>query len=216
MSYQIESVVILTTWAALLVILLVGRSFVRRRFLEGSPNLRGSNLSDPANRPGSLRSKAGTLFVFTANIATVALVFTAAISAPVSQRLDWMRVNLPPWVQVLGSGLFVLNAGWGLLALLFNPNYTPMFQPMREQFMLARRGPYAVVRHPRYTGEAWLNVILFMLTGIWLPLLGALGWIPMYYQARAEEESLTTLAGQEYEEYCQRTGMFFPRIRGIR
>ncbi len=126
-----------------------------------------------------------------------------------------MKVNLPPWVHVLGGILFVINMVWGLLALLFNPNYTPMFQPMREQFLLARRGPYAVVRHRRYAGEAWLNVVLFMFTGIWLPLLGALGWIAMYHQARAEEEVLITLAGQEYEEYCQRTGMFFPRLKGI-
>lgn len=109
----------------------------------------------------------------------------------------------------------MLNAVWGLLAALFNPNYTPCFQPMKKQFLLAMRGPYAVVRHPRYAGEAWLNVILFMFTGIWLPLLGVLRWIAMYDQARAEEEILMTLAGEEYKKYRQRTGMFFPSLKGI-
>jgi protein-S-isoprenylcysteine O-methyltransferase Ste14 len=72
-----------------------------------------------------------------------------------------------------------------------------------------------VIRHPRYAAEAWLNIILFMFTGIWFPLLGALGWIAMYYQARAEDEILLTLAGEDYEKYRKRTGMFFPRLKGI-
>ncbi|MFQ5435209.1 MAG: methyltransferase family protein, partial [Anaerolineae bacterium] len=115
---------------------------------------------------------------------------------------------------VLGSILSVLNAVWGLLALFFNPNYTPLFQPMKDQFVLATRGPYAVVRHPRYAAEIWLNIILFMFTGIWIPLLGVPGWIAMYNQARAEEHHLMTLAGETYRQYRQRTGMFFPRLTG--
>lgn len=49
----------------------------------------------------------------------------------------------------------------------------------------------------------------------WLPLLGLLGWIAIYDQARAEEEILMMLAGEKYEKYRQRTGMFFPRLKGI-
>ena len=214
MSHQIESMIIIATWVVLLVFLLVDRNFVKRRFLEGASNVRIPDAPSRDNTPGSPRSKIGALFVFAANIATFALLFVAAVTPPGVQLLDWIRVDLPPWVNVLGSMLFVLNAVWGLLAALFNPNYTPCFQPMKKQFLLAMRGPYAVVRHPRFAGEAWLNVILFMFTGIWLPLLGVLGWIAMYDQARAEEEILMTLAGEEYEKYRQRTGMCFPSLKG--
>lgn len=216
MSYQAESVIILTTWFSLLVFLPISRNFVKRRFLDGSPIVRISEASGQHNKPGSPWSKIGTLFVFTANIATFALIFAAAVSLPVVQRLVWVSIDFPPWVNVLGSMLFVLDSVWGQLALLFNPNYTPLFQPMRERFLLASRGPYAVIRHPRYAAEACLNIILFMFTGIWFPLLGALGWIAMYYQARAEDEILLTLAGEDYEKYRQRTGMFLPRLKGIR
>lgn len=212
MPYQVESLIIITTWAVLLVFLLVSRNYVKQRFLENSPIVRISGASGQDNKPGSPWSKIGALFVFIANIATFALVFTAAISPSVIQRLDWISVDLPPWVNFLGSILSVLDAVWGLLALLFNPNYTPMFQPMKKQFLLATRGPYAVMRHPRYAAEIWLNVILFLFTGIWLPLLGALGWVAMYYQARAEENLLAALAGEEYDKYRQSTGMFFPRL----
>lgn len=209
MSHQIASLIIIATWVALLVSLLFSRNFVKRRFLESASIIHIPDTSDKDIKPGSAWSKIGALFVFAANIAAFALVFAAAVSPSAVQRLDWMSVDLPTWVNVLGSMLFALDAVWGLLALLFNPNYTPMFQPMKKQFLLAKRGPYAVVRHPRYAAEVWLNVILFMFTGIWLPLLGALGWIAMYHQARAEEETLTTLAGEEYVKYRKRTGMFF-------
>jgi protein-S-isoprenylcysteine O-methyltransferase Ste14 len=215
MSTQVESTIILTTWVALLLILYVSQNFVKRRFLKDSPNVQIPNSSRQGNQPGSSRSKIGTLFVFASNIATIMLVFTAAISPSTVKRLDWISVDLPLWVYFCGGIFFVLNAVWGLLAALFNPNYTPCFHPMKKQFLLATRGPYAVVRHPRYVGEAWLNVILFMFTGIWLPLLGLLGWIAIYDQARAEEEILMMLAGEKYEKYRQRTGMFFPRLKGI-
>lgn len=215
MSYRVESTIILTAWVTLLVILYVGQNFVKRKFLKDSPNVRIPNAPRQGNPPGSSRSKIGTLFVFAANIATFALLFLATVTPQPRQHLGWASVDLPPWVNILGSILFVLNSVWGLLSALFNPNYTPCFQPMKKQFLLAIRGPYAVVRHPRYTAEAWLNVILFMFTGIWIPLLGVLGWIGMYYQARAEEEILRSLAGDEYEKYCNRTGMFFPRLKGI-
>ena len=215
MSHQVESMIIIATWVALLVFFLASRNFVKRRFLKGSLNVRIPDESGQANKPGSSLSQIGALFVFAANIATFALVFTAAISPSVIQRLDWISVDLPPWVNFLGSILSVFDAVWGLLALLFNPNYTPRFQPMKNQFLLATRGPYAVRRHPRYAAEIWLNVILFLFTGIWLPLLGALGWVAMYYQARAEENLLAALAGGEYDRYRQRTGMFFPRLMGV-
>ena len=216
MSYQTESITIITTWVALLIFLPISRNFVKQRFLKGAPKFRISTASGQNNKPGSPLSQIGTLFVFIANIATFALVFTAAMTPASIQPLNWLSVHLPPWVSILGSILFVLNAVWGQLVLLFNPNYTPLFQPMRDQFLLATRGPYAVLRHPRYAAEAWLNMVLMIFTGFWLPLLGALGWIAMYHQARAEEEILLALAGDEYEEYRQRTGMFFPRRKGIR
>lgn len=214
MSHQIIAFVILITWAALLAVYYPGRAYVISRYLQDAPIIRIADAADPTNKPGSLWSRIGALFVFGANIATFILVFMAAISPATSQRLTWVSVGLPPWVNVLGSILSVLNAVWGLLALFFNPNYTPLFQPMKDQFVLATRGPYAVVRHPRYAAEIWLNIILFMFTGIWIPLLGVPGWIAMYNQARAEEHHLMTLAGETYRQYRQRTGMFFPRLTG--
>jgi protein-S-isoprenylcysteine O-methyltransferase Ste14 len=214
MSYQIIAFVILITWAVLLAVYFPGRACVRNRYLKDAPIIHIADAAMQTNKPGSPSSRIGSLFVFGTNIATFTLVFIAAFSPASSQRLAWASVGLPLWVNVLGSILSVLNAIWGLLALFFNPNYTPLFQPTKDQFLLATRGPYALVRHPRYAAEIWLNVILFMFTGIWIPLLGALGWVAMYYQARDEENHVMALAGEVYGKYHQRTGMLFPRFSG--
>jgi protein-S-isoprenylcysteine O-methyltransferase Ste14 len=197
----------------LLVAYYGARAYVKRRYLKDSQIIHIPEAFYPKNKPGSPWSIIGSLVVFGANIATFVLILTTAFAPTSSQHLARLSVSLPLWVNVLGSILSVLNAVWGLMALLFNPNYTPMFHPMKNQFVLATRGPYALVRHPRYMAEVWLNIILFMFTGIWIPLLGSLGWIAMYFQAQAEENHLMTLAGEAYDMYRQRTGMFFPRFR---
>lgn len=215
MTYQTEASIILATWVVLLSLYLVNRYIIKNRFLKQPLNITVSQLTGQDIRPGSLLSKIGVLFIFIANIGTFALVFVAGVFPVIDTFLGSLHVDLPFWINLPGSIFFILNAVWGLLVLVFNPNYTPLTKRMSVHFLLATQGPYATIRHPRYAGEACLNIILFMFTGIWLPLLGILGWIAMYYQVRAEEEILITLAGEAYVKYRQRTGMFFPRLKGI-
>jgi protein-S-isoprenylcysteine O-methyltransferase Ste14 len=214
MTYQTITFIILITWAVLLTIYFLGRDNLRNRYLKNTVIIHSADANVPIASPGTSRSKIGSLVVFGSNIATFGLIFIAALSPELSQRLTWVSVGLPPWLNVFGSILFVLNLVWGFLALIFNPNYTPLYQPMKQQFLLATRGPYAVLRHPRYAVEIWQNLILFIFTGFWTSLLGALGWIAMYNQAREEERHLMTLAGEAYGKYRQHTGMFLPKLSG--
>ena len=94
--------------------------------------------------------------------------------------------------------LFVLAATWCTLALIYNPGYRPFFLKPKTAARLATRGPYALVRHPRYAGEAALNFILAAFTGAWLPLLGVLGWPALRGQAQVEEEWLLMAAPESY------------------
>lgn len=215
MTYQAEAKIIFFIWVVLLLLYLVNRYIIKNRFLKQPLIITVSQLTGQDFRPGSPLSRIGVLFVFIVNIVTFALVFVAAVSPVIDMLLEPMHIDLSFWINLPGSIFFIFNAVWGLLVLVFNPNYTPLTRRMSVHFLLATHGPYAIIRHPRYAGEAWLNIILFMFTGIWLPLLGTLGWIAIYYQARAEEEFLITQAGEAYEKYRQCTGMFFPELKGI-
>ncbi len=160
---------------------------------------------------GSPATAAGALAVFLANIVTMGLFLLAAARPELQDFLETVRIPLPVEVQIAGAVLFLFNGLWGLLVLIFNPAYTPFFLKGKGQITLATRGPYAIIRHPRYGSEAALNVILFLFTGAWIPLLGILGWAAIRRQAMNEEEFLLRAAPETYERYMAVTGRFLPR-----
>jgi len=76
-------------------------------------------------------------------------------------------------------------------------------------------GPYAIVRHPIYTGISVASFATAAMRGTALAWLGAgvmtLGW---YVKARMEEEFLREELGAEaYGAYAQRVPMLVPLLR---
>lgn len=212
-STRSQATIILLTWGVLLALYALDKYVTKIRFLK-APIVVDLG-AGPASRPGSFLSGAGVLFVFVINIATAGLVFGSALSPAVESALNLLRLKLPLWVQVAGGLLFVLYSLWGLLVLFYNPNYTPLYKHLHGQYVIVTEGPYRLVRHPRYEAAALANLIFFLFTGFWLPLLGILGWAAIYAQAQAEERFLLTLAPEAYGAYRRRTGMFFPRIQSL-
>jgi protein-S-isoprenylcysteine O-methyltransferase Ste14 len=75
-------------------------------------------------------------------------------------------------------------------------------------------GPYALVRHPIYTGIITATVALAAQRGT---LLALAGWVLVvlgfWIKARLEERFLRAELGPEvYEAYARRTGMLFPGL----
>lgn len=205
--------VILITWGVMAVLYALGRGWLKTRLLPRATIIRLSAAAQAQTRQGDWSARAGTLWVFMANICTAGLVIAALCLPAVSTFLATVRIALPAGVTALGRLLFVAGQLWGLGAMLYNPHYTPLYRPLRREFILATQGPYALVRHPRYAAEAALNGALFLLTGVWLPLLGLLGWWGLHRQAVAEEQCLLAIVGEPYREYRRQTGMFWPRLR---
>jgi protein-S-isoprenylcysteine O-methyltransferase Ste14 len=154
---------------------------------------------------------AGTLLVFLVNILTLGMFVCAAVWPPIAAAVDRMRIRPAPGLQLLGALLFLLDGVWGLLVLVYHPGYTPFSLRRDSKILPATRGPYALVRHPRYASEAALNLILFLLTGMWIPLLGTIGWGALHLQAEIEEQYLLRAAPEAYGRYRASTGRFLPR-----
>ncbi|MCJ7676740.1 MAG: hypothetical protein MUO35_03345 [Anaerolineales bacterium] len=203
--------IIIVTYLVLLLAWAATRRAAMRQFAAGAPRIQ---IPDPLRQgapPGSLATGAGTILAFLVNIVTLGLVLAAGFLPDVAAQLERMRIALPSWLHVAGAALFVLESTWGLWVLLAHPGYTPLYRRPGTDLRLAMRGPYAIVRHPRYVAEATLHVILFLLTGWWLPLLGILAWPAVGRQARAEEAFLALAAPDLYAEYARHTGRFLPR-----
>ncbi|MBN1933401.1 MAG: isoprenylcysteine carboxylmethyltransferase family protein [Anaerolineae bacterium] len=213
MSAQVQATMTLITWGVLMTLYALNKYVIKHDFLK-SPIL--VDLSAvPISRPGSFIAGAGVLFTFVSNIATIGVVFGCALSPSFENAVRFLRFNLPLWVNVACGVLFVLNSLWGLLVLFYNPNYTPLYKQLRGHYIIVTEGPYRLVRHPRYAAEALANLIFFLFTGVWLSLLGILGWAAIYAQGKAEEQFLLALSPQAYGDYRRRTGMFFPQIRQL-
>jgi protein-S-isoprenylcysteine O-methyltransferase Ste14 len=121
-------------------------------------------------------------------------------SASHSSLLGWTGVAL----CAFGFGL-AINARWHL-----GRNWgMPMSR--KEQPELVASGPYALIRHPIYTG-----LILAMLgSAIGVNLSWALMLVPVgayfIYSARREETVMLQLFPEQYAAYMARTGMLAPR-----
>ena len=75
-------------------------------------------------------------------------------------------------------------------------------------------GPYRLSRNPMLTG-----IFLYLAgCGVWLWVWQAAAFfvafvLVMLLQVRSEERRLQRDFGDEYAEYCRRTGRFFPKIK---
>jgi protein-S-isoprenylcysteine O-methyltransferase Ste14 len=86
---------------------------------------------------------------------------------------------------------------------------------LKEEHRIIDTGPYALVRHPIYSGlllSAWASAAIH---GNSMGFLGAaLMTLGFYLKARREEQLLITELGAAYESYLRRVPMLFPFSMG--
>ena len=122
------------------------------------------------------------------------------------------------WVVVFGGSNLVWALIMGVSVLLLIMGYILMSKGWRQihaaQGKLVTTGVYAFVRHPQYTG-LFLLIIAFLiqwptlLTVIMAPIL-----IYAYVQlSRAEESAIQGGFSDAYQNYRNRTPMFFPKLK---
>jgi protein-S-isoprenylcysteine O-methyltransferase Ste14 len=84
---------------------------------------------------------------------------------------------------------------------------------LKKDHQLIRSGPYAIVRHPIYSGFMLATLGTAIAFGEWSGLLAfvmiAIAW---GYKATLEERALTEKFGNEYEEYRRRVKRLVPFI----
>lgn len=107
--------------------------------------------------------------------------------------------------------LFVL---WGRLAL--GRNYfvsTGFGAQLFAGHRLVTGGPFALVRHPMYTGIILAALGSLLIYATWTTLLLACFSPFITARARREEAALAAGFGAQWQEYCKRVPAFVPRLR---
>ncbi|MGH2450171.1 MAG: methyltransferase family protein [Candidatus Limnocylindria bacterium] len=124
------------------------------------------------------------------------------------------ETELPEPVRWAGLGIAVAGIAFAIWAALTLGRHFDMEVEVHGGHEVITSGPYAIVRHPVYSGLALQFLGACLATGNWLLVLGTLlmSFPAFWYRARAEERLLEREL-PAYAEYARRVGMLLPGIR---
>jgi protein-S-isoprenylcysteine O-methyltransferase Ste14 len=144
------------------------------------------------------------------------IVLAAVLLAFRIEALAWLNGRfVPPTMAAYWLGLFVVAAGlafavWARVYLGRNWSATVTIKQDHE---LVRTGPYAVVRHPIYTGIVLALFGTAIVVGEWRGLLAlALITIGFLFKIRTEERFMGEIFGERYARYRAEVPALIPFI----
>ena len=117
--------------------------------------------------------------------------------------------------RALGLALCVGGVGVSLWAIAMLGRHYDLVLEIHAGHEIVRRGPFAFVRHPVYTGLAIHFIGACLATGNLLLFAGTLlVTLPTFWiRARVEEQLLRGEFGPEYDRYARDVPMLLPGLR---
>jgi len=135
-------------------------------------------------------------------MALVALsVVLPLIVAGFDHRFDWSHVAAIP----VATADLAIVAGFLIQFLAFKENSfaSAIIAIVPEQRVIST-GPYAVVRHPMYSGALVVSLFTPMALGSWWGLWCSLMWLTAVVLRILDEEALLRQSLPGYEEFCRK------------
>ena len=142
----------------------------------------------------------------------VLFLFGALPNGSLIARPDWIAPAAIRWAMVVATAAGFLFCWWARVHLgrLWSGTVT-----RKTDHHVVDTGPYAIVRHPIYTGVIAAAFATAVARGSNGALLGAaLIVVGFWIKARLEERFLRTELGAEaYDTYARRTAMLVPFVK---
>lgn len=128
--------------------------------------------------------------------------FAAILIVPaLDHRWHWSAV--PPYAVIAGNILIVL--GWTIILFVFRENtFTSATIEVVADQRVVSTGPYAVVRHPMYSGSLLYFLGIPIALGSWWGLLVGMLMMPVFVLRLFDEEKLLARNLPGYSEYMDR------------
>lgn len=130
----------------------------------------------------------------------------------------WVRpgptLPMPAAVLWLGAAMSVTGIAFAVAAIVTLGRHYDLTLEVHRGHELVRSGPYAVVRHPVYTGLAVHSLGACLATGNLLFTAGTLAvTLPILVaRARVEERLMHETFGDGYERYAREVPMLVPLL----
>lgn len=124
------------------------------------------------------------------------------------------ELDVPVLLRWIGIALSAVGVAFALWAMLTLGRHYDLVLEVHQDHELIRSGPYALVRHPLYTGLGLHFAGACLATGNLLLIAGTLllTYPAFFARARAEERLLRDRFGAEYEKYARGVPMLVPRF----
>lgn len=121
-------------------------------------------------------------------------------------------------VRWIGLALAIAGVAFALWAMRTLGRHFDVELEVHEGHEVIERGPYALVRHPIYTGLALHFIGACLATGNVLLIAGTLvaSFPAFYLRAAAEERLLSGQLGPAYAAYARRVPMLVPWLKTLR
>ncbi|RDI55367.1 methyltransferase family protein [Nocardia mexicana] len=131
------------------------------------------------------------------------LGFFALLVVPgLDHRFGWSSV--PGWLSVVAE--VVIALGMLIVFFVFRENsFTSATIDVAEDQQVVSTGPYALVRHPMYTGSLLYQVAMPVALGSWWGLAVFVPLVPIMLWRISDEERLLSQSLPGYTEYARRT-----------
>jgi len=126
---------------------------------------------------------------------------------------SWLRVG-GSWIRILGLVVVVPSTAFTLWARATLGTMWSSWATAKQGHLLRQDGPYAITRHPIYTGMLGMlsGTALTAGLGRWV-LIVAGGVVIAELKIRSEERLLTEVFPDEYERYRHKVPRLIPALR---
>ena len=171
-----------------------------------SPNLHNASHA-PRERP---RSQSGSSALIVVAVVCVGLAIVGR------SHFDGLAVGAL-WIRVLGLAVLVASTVFTLWARFSLGTMWNQAPRVKNDHQLRTHGPYAVTRHPIYTGLLGMMLGATLLSGIgqWIVLF-PLGLVVFEVKIRMEERLMVATFPDEYPRYRRRVPQLVPGLYALR
>jgi protein-S-isoprenylcysteine O-methyltransferase Ste14 len=131
---------------------------------------------------------------------TITMFYAIAVVPGLERRFGWSRV--PPAIVVIANLLIVVAFAGFIVVLRTNTFAASTIKVEAEQRVIST-GPYAIVRHPMYTGGLLMIFAMPLAMGSWWGLIPALVTSPLLIAPIFDEENALIAELPGYDAYCR-------------
>ncbi|MGC4129016.1 MAG: isoprenylcysteine carboxylmethyltransferase family protein [Bergeyella sp.] len=135
------------------------------------------------------------------------LIIANAFGLPTIKGQELFRSQSVSWIGVLVCSVAVGFFLWSMIS--FRKSFRVGLVENTEQGLITT-GAFAISRNPVYVSFAMMLIGQFLIFPSWILLIYIIiGILRFHIQVLKEEKFLTEQYGEEFKQYCKKTGRYF-------